>query len=259
MKKVVFFIFLLAVFGGASCGINLFSTKEEVKMGAEFAKEVEKQSKLYKGKEWNDYIAALGQKIASISDRQNILYHFSIIDDSATVNAFALPGGYVYIYTGLLSRAENKAEVVGVLAHEVGHIVAKHGVERLSAMYGYQFIIALALGKNPNQTKAVIADVLGGVGMLQYGQKNEFEADQLGLKYLYALGYDPHTLVSFFEKLESINSRSPNKIEKFLSTHPQTSDRIKRIDQQIAVLPSKQNQQLNTEYYILMRQKLYQK
>ena len=228
-------------------------------MGAEFSREVEKQARLYQDRAWNDYVNSLGQKIVSVCDRRNLQYHFKVIDDSTTVNAFALPGGYVYVYTGLLLRADNEAEVIGVMAHEVGHVVCKHGVRRLSTIYGYQILIAIALGKNPDQLQQMAADILGGLGMLKYGRENEFEADRCGIKYLYALGYDPKAFIAFFEKLEGISQRSPSKVDKWLSTHPQTNDRIKQAEQQIAQYPPKQNAVLNTEYYVMMKKELYQK
>ena len=226
-------------------------------MGAGFAKEIESQVPILDNREWNEYINEIGQNIVSVCDRQEITYYFKIIDDTTAVNAFALPGGYIYIYTGLLLRADNEAEVAGVLAHEVGHVVGKHGVKRLTSMYGFQFITAIALGSNPGQLEEIAANILGGLGMLNYGRKNEFESDDYGIKYLYALGYDPHGFVTFFEKLAELQKTNPSFVDKLLSSHPQPTERIKRARGTIALLPPKGELALREEAYRQRKKTLY--
>ena len=265
MKKRRIITLLLAVLCIAApgalllltCGANIFSTDREIAIGSEFAKEIESRVRLLENNEWNDYIDEIGQRIASVCDRPNIEYHFNIVDDSTSINAFALPGGYIYVYTGLLLSAESEAEVAGVLAHEVGHVVGKHGVKRLTSMYGYQFIVAIALGSNPSRLEQMSVDILGGLGMLNYGRKNEFESDDYGVKYLYALGYDPRAFVSFFEKLAKLHADNPSFLEKYLSTHPQPADRIQRAQKNIALLPEKDDLVLKEKEYTKMRQSLY--
>jgi len=251
--SILLFIFLVF----AACGANIFSTGQEIEMGAEFAREIESQTKILENREWNDYINDIGRRIVSVCDRPNIEYHFKIVDDSTTINAFALPGGYIYVYSGLLLRADNEAEVAGVLAHEVGHVVGKHCVKRLTKIYGYQFIVALALGNNPSQLEQIAADILGGVGILYYGRDNEYEADAYSVKYMNALCYDPNAMVTFFEKLDELQTKDPSYIEKLMSTHPQPAERIEKIQEKIALLPPQDGLILNSVEYKQRLKRLY--
>ncbi|MFC1513625.1 M48 family metallopeptidase [candidate division KSB1 bacterium] len=240
-----------------SCGANLFTTQQEVEMGSEFAKEIEKEYELLENPEWEEYINEIGNKIFAVCDRKEINYYFNIVDDSTTINAFALLGGYTYFYSGLLLNAENEAEIAGVIAHEIGHITAKHSVERLTAMLGYQAFIALALGKNASDLELVAANLFGSAGMLYYGKKSELEADRRAVQYMIAAGYDPNALITFFEKLESLQTHKPGRIEKLLSTHPQPSERIEKLKEELIIINTDKKGVLNTEKYLQMKQILY--
>ena len=118
------FIFLyIIILITVSCGVNIFTTDQEVSMGKNFAKELDKQTEFITDKELNDYITGIGQNLVKVSDRTNIEYSFKIVDNDSTINAFAMPGGYIYIYSGLILKADNEAEIAGVLAHEIGHVM----------------------------------------------------------------------------------------------------------------------------------------
>ncbi|MFC1564043.1 M48 family metallopeptidase [candidate division KSB1 bacterium] len=249
-------VFSISVYFG--CGANIFSTDQEVNMGSEFSDEIEKQVKIYDDESWQNYINEISGKIVSVCDRQDIKYTFKIVDDSSTVNAFALPGGFIYLYTGLLLKADNEAEIAGVIAHEVGHVVGKHGMKRLTSIYGYQILFSLALGSNPGQIQKMVADVIVGAGMLKYGRDNEFEADGFGIKYAYAAGYDPKAFVTFFEKLGQIHTEEPSSLERLLSTHPLPDDRITNAKTLIENLPGK-GLVYNTEKFRTMKSRLYKK
>lgn len=255
----VLFTLLFVIPSVIYCGANIFSTSRELSMGAEFAYEIENQVELLDDEEWAEYVNAIGQKIVSVCDRQDIDYKFTIVDDTSTVNAFALPGGYLYVYTGLLRMAENEAEVAGVLAHEVGHVVGKHSMKKLTSLYGYQFLLTLALGSNPGQMELLAGEILAGLGIVNYGRSNELESDDYAIKYLYALGYDPNGFVTFLEKLGQLRSSNPSFVEKIMSTHPEPSERIERARQAIALLPSKENLTIGKEEYLQRRAKLYNK
>ena len=228
-------------------------------MGNEFANEIESQVDLLENEEWMDYVNTIGQKIVSVSDRQDIEYNFTIVDDTSTVNAFALPGGYLYVYSGLILKAENEAELAGVLAHEVGHVVGKHSMKKLTSLYGYQFILTLALGSDPGQVELLAADILAGLGMVNYGRRNELEADDFAVKYLYSLGYDPNGFVTFLEKLADLRTSNPTFVEKLMSTHPDPSERIEKARQTIAQLPSNKDLVLGREDFIQRKKSLYNK
>lgn len=257
MRHSILSILLLIFPVYAACGANIFSTGQEIEMGAEFAREIESQTKILDNVEWTDYINGIGRRIVSVCDRPDIEYNFKIVDDSTTINAFALPGGYIYVYSGLLLKADNEAEVAGVIAHEVGHVVGKHSVKQLTKIYGYQFVVALALGNNPSMLEQIAADILGGVGILYYGRDNEYEADAYCIKYVNLLGYDPNAMVTFFEKLDELQTKDPSHIEKLMSTHPQPAERIEKIQEKIALLPPKEGLILNAEEYKQKLKRLY--
>ncbi|MFC1556841.1 M48 family metallopeptidase [candidate division KSB1 bacterium] len=239
------------------CGANIFSTQQEISMGENFAREIESQSDILNDEEWNEYIDDIGQRIAAVCDRPDLTYHFSIIEDDSTVNAFAVPGGFIYIYTGLILRAENEAEIAGVLAHEVGHVVGKHSMKRLTQVYGLQFALSIALGQNPNQLASLGAEFLAGGLIMNYGRDNEFESDYYGVKYIHMLGYDPNGFKTFLEKLAAMHGDADesNLLEKMMSTHPDPNDRVARAEQIIAELPENEKR-LNEERFLMMKEKL---
>ncbi len=259
IKYVIVIIYLFIVISMAGCGANIFSTDQEVSMGLEFSKEIENQLKLLENDEWENYVNTIGDKLVNVCDRQDIKYTFSIVDDSTTVNAFALPGGFIYIYSGLILRAENEAELAGVIAHEIGHVVGKHGMKKLTNIYGYQLIIALALGQDPGELTKLTADIIGGAGIMQYGRSNEHESDMYGVKYSYNAGYDPNGIATFFEKLDNISKKQPTALEKMFSTHPVPKERILKVKEQIALLPEKEELTLGTDRFTKMKKTLYMK
>lgn len=208
--------------------VNLISSGEEVQMGADFANEVAEQYTLLDDKEVVDYVDRVGQRIVKVNDRQDITFHFNVIVEDQ-MNAFAVPGGYIYIYTGLLKAMDDEAQLAGVLAHEIGHVAARHSTERLTAMYGYNLIVSLLLGDNPNAYAALVSNIFSQTGFLAYSRSNEFEADELGIRYANAAGYDPDGYMELLGKFQSAEAREPSKLESWLSTHPPTSDRIAEV------------------------------
>ncbi|HEY5133855.1 MAG TPA: M48 family metallopeptidase, partial [Candidatus Krumholzibacteriaceae bacterium] len=184
--------------------------------------------------------------------RRDIDYHFAVIKKDE-VNAFALPGGYVYVYTGLMKVVDDEAQLASVIAHEVGHVAARHATERLTTMYGYQFIVGIILGENPNGYAKLVSDMVSTGGFLKYSRNNEFEADQLGAKYVYAAGYDPAGMVELLGKLKDVEAREPGKFETWLMTHPATGDRLARVQAEVAGFPKLANPARNAEGYRSIR------
>jgi predicted Zn-dependent protease len=156
-----------------------------------------------------------------------------VIDDPKTVNAFATPGGYLYVYTGLLLAADNDAEVAGVMGHEAGHVVLRHSARAMVDQLGLQTVLGMALGKNPSQVATVAGNLLAGGTMLAHSRGEETEADERGASYLSQAGYRPQALMTFFEKLKKQEGAQPS-ILKYLSDHPLTQDRIDHLQQYIA-------------------------
>jgi predicted Zn-dependent protease len=166
-------------------------------------------------------------------ERPNQRWELHVIDDPKTVNAFATPGAYVYVYSGLLLAVDNEAELAGVLAHESGHVVARHAARDMVDAYGIQAIAALALGENPSLLQQIVASIAANGTLLAHSRSAENEADEYGARYASAAGYDPRGLVTFFQKLLGSEGRS-SKFAAFLSDHPATPDRIQHVTTYIA-------------------------
>jgi predicted Zn-dependent protease len=162
-----------------------------------------------------------------------VKWQVRVIDDPKTVNAFATPGGFLYVYSGLLLAADNPSELAGVLSHEAGHVVARHSARQMVDAFGLQAVASLALGQNPGLA-AQLAAAVGGRGLLLANSRgDETEADEYGAKYASGAGYDPRGLITFFQKLAK-QEGSSSQLLKFLSDHPATPDRISHLESYIA-------------------------
>lgn len=244
---------LLFSLGCATTGINkgqfnIISDREEAEMGKQLSQEVEKEYTIYNNPGLTAYVQGVGNKIAAVCDRRDVSYRFAVISKDE-MNAFALPGGYIYVYTGLLKQIDDEAELAAVLAHEVGHVAARHSTERLSQIYGYQFIASLVLGENPSAYAQLISNIFSTTGFLYFGRKNEYEADRLGAKYLSSAGYEVEAMVDLMNKLKALEGREPTKFEEWLSTHPPTGERLEEVKTYIAALPKSQNPVRNASGY----------
>jgi|WetSurMetagenome_2_1015567.scaffolds.fasta_scaffold38199_3 beta-barrel assembly-enhancing protease len=235
--------------------INIITTDEEVKMGQEFSVEVAKQYKIYDNAAVTAYVQSVGDRIAAHSDRRDIAYHFAVIDKNE-VNAFAVPGGYIYVYTELMKDADDEAELAAVIAHEVGHVAARHSTERMTAQYGYQFVAGLVLGQNPNAVAKLVTDMAATGGFLKYSRNDELEADELGAKYLYAAGYDPQGMVDLLNKLKGLETAEPTKFETWFMTHPATSERLARVTTEVAGFAKLPNPVRNKAAYAKIKAQL---
>ena len=214
----------------------LVSDDEEKQLGLQVKQELEEKQhvKYLSDPAVNSCQSVIDRILPSAKkDRPNQDWQLHVIDDMKTVNAFATPGGYIYVYSGLLAEADNEAELAGVLSHECGHVVARHSARQMVDAYGLEAVVALALGENPSLLNALASGVAAKGAMLANSRSDETEADEYGARYSSAAGYDPHGLVTFFEKLLKMQG-SESKVLTFLSDHPATSDRIQHIQQYIA-------------------------
>lgn len=218
--------------------INLISVPQEIAMGEEFSKEIARTYPILDDPAITAYFQKIGESIARHSDWPDLKYHFQVVN-TADVNAFAIPGGWIYVHRGLIERADNLSEVACVMAHEIGHVVARHGTEMLTKQYGIALVMQLVLGENPKLWQKIVADLFSTAGILAYSRKQEYEADDLGVQYAYRAGYDPNGMVTFFQKLLELQQREPSLLEVWFSTHPPTSERIERARANIAKLPPK--------------------
>jgi beta-barrel assembly-enhancing protease len=218
-------------------GFNLVSVDEEKQLGDKLAVEVQKQYKVVNDPEVQAYINGVGQRLLTGVRKVEFPFTFQVVKDDS-INAFAIPGGHTYIQTGLIKAAANETELAAVMAHEINHVVARHSTQQMTKQYGYEFMTGLLLGNQAGLSK-VAADMVGQAGLLHYSRADEAQADYLGVETMYKAGYNPEGMVSFFRKLEKVGQENPSKLTAFLSSHPQTPDRIRDIQQEIAKLPPK--------------------
>lgn len=215
----------------------LISDEQEEQLGLQVKQELEQKEniKYVEDPAVVEYVRTVATPIlqAANADRKGVKWKLNIIDDPKTVNAFATPGGYLYVYTGLLLAADNEAELAGVLAHEAGHVVGRHSARAMVNAYGLQAVTDMALGENPGTLAQVAAQLAGGGIQLAHGRGEELEADEFGAKYSSAAGYDPRGLITFFAKLQGEQGETPALL-KWLSTHPANEDRIAHLRQVIA-------------------------
>ena len=207
-------------------GINFYSIEKEIGIGKQMAQEVERQAKIVDDPIIAEYVNRVGQNLVRNSDAK-VPFTIKVID-SEEINAFALPGGFFFVNTGILLNADNEAEMAGVMAHEIAHVAARHGTRQATRgdMINYGTIPLIFLG---GWTGFAIRQGVGlaiPMGYLKFNRGFESEADMLGLEYMYKAGYDPVALVDFFEKVQSLEKRKPGTMSKVFSDHPPTGDRI---------------------------------
>lgn len=240
---VTTFIFLLTFFGCGSTfqDINFLTDSDEIAIGHKFSKEIEKEIKLYTDPVVVDYINEFCQTLVRYSKRPDIKYYIKIVDTD-DVNAFALPGGYLYINRGLISAVETESELAGVIGHEIGHVVGRHGAKSLSRQFGLEVMTGLISGASSSSLRPIASRLTGIgslLGMFHYSRQAEREADALAVETLLKAGYDPDGITVFFEKLWKIKDRDPGALALLFSTHPPNRERIENTRQQISSLPIK--------------------
>jgi predicted Zn-dependent protease len=213
----------------------LLSEPQEIRMGVQTYREILRKSRVSQDPATNDHVRLVGSRIASATGRLNLPWEFRVIDDSRQVNAFALPGGKVAVYTGLLRVTRDDAGLAAVLGHEIAHVIARHGGERVSQQLLVQTGLDLtmaALSKGDPRTVRSVASLLGAgatVGLiLPWSREQESEADRLGLIYMAKAGYDPHAARDLWIRMEQVAGDRGQA--EFLSTHPSHGTRIRQIE-----------------------------
>ena len=235
--------------GGRGLG-NWYSLETEIRMGKQYAMQVESSVKLVQDPVVTEYVNRIGQNLVRNSDAQ-VPFTIKVID-SDEINAFALPGGFFYVNTGLILAADEEAELAGVMAHEIAHVAARHGTRQMTraqwANIGTIPLIFVGGGLGYGIYEAA------GLGLpltfMKFQRNFEAEADYLGLQYMYKTGYDPQAFISFFEKIQAKEKKKPGTLAKAFASHPQTPDRIEESQREIAtILPARPQYVVSTSEF----------
>src|ERR1051325_10428563 len=231
-------------------GVNFYSLEKEIALGKQLAQEVERQAKIIDDPIIAEYVNRVGQNLVRNSDAK-VPFTIKVLD-SEEVNAFALPGGFFFVNSGLVLKADNEAELAGVMAHEIAHVAARHGTRQATrgTIINYASIPLIFMGGWTGYAIRQGAGLAIPLGFLTFSRGFEAEADMLGLEYLYKTGYDPTAFVDFFEKIQTLEKRKPGTLSRVFSTHPMTDDRIKNAQKNISqILKAKPEYVVNTSEF----------
>jgi predicted Zn-dependent protease len=236
--------------------LDFYSADKEVALGRQLAAEIDRQAKFITDPVIGEYVNRIGQNIVLHSDSR-IPFTIKIID-SPDVNAFALPGGFLYVNSGLVLAADNESEIAGVMAHEIAHVAARHGVEQASKGRLVQWLSLplIFVGGPAGAILQNAVNILVPLSFLKFSRGAEEEADRLGLQYMWASGYDPTSMLSFFEKLKVREKKKPGTLEKLFSTHPATGDRIQKAQQLLVRFPERDEYTISTSQFNDIKAKL---
>ncbi|QRN96197.1 M48 family metalloprotease [Archangium violaceum] len=245
MRPLVLASALLALLLGSGCaslasatrpatraiGELVLSPQDELRIGNQLASQVRQQEKVLEDPQVQSYVNTLGQRlVAQVPGKERPFdFHFTVIDAPDNVNAFALPGGHIFVYSGLIRAASNEAELASVLGHEVAHVASGHARQQLASQVGLGTLQQLLLGNDPH-VLAQLGSAIASQGYLAaYTRGMESEADKRGLQYLDTAGYDPAAMARFFDKLGKLEGSKPNFVSSFFATHPNPGARAREV------------------------------
>ncbi len=266
------FVFLFALLVASavfqSCEqSNIFSDKDDVELGEQFDKEIKANPKefpmLQGNQEIKDYVSGLGKEILNspkILKRNIYPYNFQIVNDTI-INAFCTPGGFVYVYTGLIKFLDNESALAGVVGHEIAHAERRHVTQRLTAYYGVSMLLSFILGGNPSLLAEVAANLFVGLAFLKNSRDDETEADYYSIQYLKSTKWYPGGITFFFDKIKEEQRQkgnTPGDLDRLLSTHPLPNDRINFVNKELNKIKPKPDptKGLFTDEYQVMKAKL---
>lgn len=262
-------LILFFAFAGICCAtlrsINIFPESKDIELGLQIDREIRKnpgEYPLLTGKpEINTYVEQIGQKILASPDlkyRDSFAYKFEIVQNDSVINAFCTPGGYIYVYTGLMKFLDNEATLAGVIGHEIAHAERRHATKRMTAALGAGVLVGLVLGERPSEIAALGANLFTGLGLLANSRSDESEADAYSFRYLRSTEYFPGAIQFFFEKVQGAGARRGSALERLLSTHPLPQDRVDAVKKMLVQIgdPKPSEAQLFSARYDQFKRKL---
>jgi len=232
--------------GTVGCAV---STQQEVQMGQQYASQINSQLPIVQDAEINRYLNLLGDSIARLTNRGDLDWHFYLVNTDV-VNAFALPGGFIYVNRGIVERADKLDELAGVMGHEIGHVVKRHSVKQMQQQEGAQVGVTLACILTrvcESQGAQAGINVAGALVFAKFSREDETQADEEGFKNVVRAGISPEGMVSFFQKLLQEEKTHPSGVEAWFTDHPLTQDRIRDIQNLINQLPPSELASLTTD------------
>lgn len=244
LSNYIIFFFILLLLSGCVTIYNpatqkretlLIDTKSEIALGRDMDRQMQKKLKILQDPKRQNRLDNIGSKVSNFSDRKDLTYYFRVIHDKE-FNAFAIPGGFIYVNAGLMDAATDD-ELACVLGHEIGHVAARHSVKKLQANLGYQIVMSIALGLSGQQAMGKAMDIVFGLASLGYSRKDESLADKLAVKYARYAGFDPYGMITFFRKLEKEAEKKGGKLHiELFSSHPAIEERIKDVEKEITLI-----------------------
>lgn len=243
----------------SACGV---STQQEIQLGRQYAAEINRQLPIVEQPAIHRYINQLGNRIRGQSGDRDIPYTFYVVN-TKEVNAFSIPGGYVYVNRGLIEDCDNMAELAGVVAHEIGHVEARHGVKLMEKRQAAQVGTAVAsilLGIRPSSVPGAAITLGTEAYLAHYSRSDENQADSIAVQLLARAGIDPDGLATLFNKLLAQRQRAPSTLEQLFSTHPLTEERITHVREVISRLPPREtvNLQVNSPEFQAFKARVQQ-
>jgi beta-barrel assembly-enhancing protease len=257
LSLVAVIVITLSACGSVGGGgdFNLISIEEEWQLGNQLAADIARQMRIVNDPAAQAYLDRIGNTLVAQTKMANLPWNFHIVDDPA-INAFNIPGGHVYVTTGLIGAAPNMAEFAGVMAHEIAHGVERHATQQISRQYGLSVLAGIVLGQNPAVYQQILAQVVGAGTLARFSREAERESDRLAVQYMHGAGIDPRGMASMFRILLAQSRQAPGRVERFFATHPLTEDRIRDVERAVQALPARTNLAMGDPGYDDMRRRV---
>jgi len=244
MKRMAMHVGMVLIIGmmslrcGGSAALNIFPDTKDLELGQQLDEEIKKSPGEYPilkdRPDVKAYVEGIGKQILNspeVKKRGVYAYQFEVIHDDSTINAFCTPGGYIYVYTGLMKFLDNEASLAGVIAHEIAHAERRHATRRMTTALGYEILLSLVLGESPTESAKLAGNLFSGLALMKNSRGDETESDTYSFKYLQSTEYYPGAIRFFFEKVSA--GRQGGALERLLSTHPLPQDRFDHINEML--------------------------